>query len=297
METLLHVQGNLKSTLKPLFLVHAISGLALPYFGLSNISDDSDDQISNSRPVYGISSPIYQYKSYQLPHSLDELAREYVALIQRQVQPEGPYLLGGWSMGGMIAIKMAAILESRGEEVQHVLLIDSANPETLPAFIDPKEHELITSLTYNAVAKRMNLPTLPDGGNGESNSSSEDEEESEDDEVGIHELMPRMKKHIFNGLSMIGGAHPENFLPEPLHTSATLIKCSSLARLPPVVSDARKSAVRKNFYDEHSGWKLPNLQTVYFEAQHDSAFDRTHVGDLTVIMRNVLLNAENRGVR
>jgi thioesterase domain-containing protein len=65
------------------------------------------------------------------------MAALYVETI-RSVQPSGPYLLGGWSMGGVIAYEMARQLRQRGEEVELVALIDSyvprgeAGPELKP---------------------------------------------------------------------------------------------------------------------------------------------------------------------
>jgi thioesterase domain-containing protein len=41
------------------------------------------------------------------------------------VQAEGPYLLGGWSMGGVVAFEMAQQLRARGQEVSLLALIDS----------------------------------------------------------------------------------------------------------------------------------------------------------------------------
>ncbi|MCJ1377500.1 hypothetical protein MMC17_000595 [Xylographa soralifera] len=290
MEALLHIQGNVQSQLTPLFLFHAISGLVMPYFALGDLGGETDDGANNDRPVYGINSPTYQYKGYRLPHSLEDLAREYIALIKREIQFEGPYLLGGWSMGGMVAMKVAAILEAQGEEVLHVLLIDSANPETIPPFVNAVENDILTSLTYNNIARRMNLPTRSGTTNGHHGSSSEDEKNTsnEDEEVGLEDLLPRMRRHVANGLNIIGNVQAGTLLPDALQAPVTLIKCSSLAKLPATMSDARKAAIRKNFHDGRSGWKIPGLQTARFDAQHDSAFDRLHAGDLTAIMTGVL---------
>lgn len=290
MEALLHIQGDVDSQLTPLFLIHAISGLAMPYFALGNLSGESNNQIRDARPVYGISSPTYQYKRYQLPRSLDEIAREYLALIKREIQPEGPYLLGGWSMGGMIAMKMASILESQTEEVIHVLLIDSANPENIPPFVSPVENDILTALTYSNVARRMNVPMLSDGNKAESRSSSENETDTsgEDEEVCLKQLIPRMRSHVSNGLNIIGNVQAGTLLPVALQAAVTLIKCSSLAKLPHLMSDARKSAIRKNFHDDRAGWKILGLRTIRFDAQHDSAFDRSYAGSLTTIMRGIL---------
>jgi thioesterase domain-containing protein len=58
-----------------------------------------------------------------------ELAASYLAAIQ-EVQPAGPYHLGGWSSGGVMAVEMARQLRGRDEEVAVVLVIDSGLPAT-----------------------------------------------------------------------------------------------------------------------------------------------------------------------
>ena len=50
----------------------------------------------------------------------------------RAVAPSGPYRLGGWSMGGVVAFEMARQLAAAGEQIELLLLIDSA----LPQFVD-----------------------------------------------------------------------------------------------------------------------------------------------------------------
>jgi thioesterase domain-containing protein len=55
---------------------------------------------------------------------LGEMAAHYVEAV-RGVQPEGPYLLGGWSMGGVVAFEMARLIRERGDRVAYLALIDS----------------------------------------------------------------------------------------------------------------------------------------------------------------------------
>ncbi len=156
METVLHLQGNVNSTLTPLVLIHPISGLALPYLAFGELSE------GGQRPIYGINSPIYTQRFYRMPYTLDELALSYVGLV-RDLQPHGPYLLGGWSMGGMIAQRMAAILEAYNEEVIHVVLIDAMNPCSIPLFESAAEHQNLVTLTYNRLfesAGALNRPKL-----------------------------------------------------------------------------------------------------------------------------------------
>ena len=287
MDTILHIQGSDASPLTPLFLVHAVSGLALPYLGLGPLADDSDDD-GEGRAVYGISSPIYGSKGYRLPPTIDDIAAQYISLIQREVQPEGPYLLGGWSLGGMIALKMASILEARGETVLHVIMIDSPNPENYPSFIDRAEHDKIVSITYNKVASRINAPDLLNDDDSDLSSESADDD---DDDFSLATMLPRMRKHIYNGVHMIGNVSSGNFLPDPCHIPITLVKCSSLSRPSPTLRDVRRDFVQKSFRDERMGWqsaKFEHFRTVKFRAQHDSAFDRAHVGELTGILRGIL---------
>jgi pimeloyl-ACP methyl ester carboxylesterase len=316
MEALLHLQGDPESTLTPLFLIHAISGLALPYLALGSLSEESE------RPVYGISSPTYEYKSYALPSTLDSLAVEYVNLIRREVQPHGPYLLGGWSMGGMIAERCAAILESQGEKVLHVVLIDSSNPATIPPFADANEHNILTSLTFSGVSKGLGIPSSPSLNRNDSDSSisststtdsmdfpqqmgsctpdseissDEDEYQFEDDEddfddddgVSMLEWPSRMRKHIFNGLSLIACKNtPSKY--GAVKAPVSLIKCAALKSLPPLLSEARRHAVQKLFRDPKSGWRMDQTRTLLIKSTHDHVLDAEHAEELTEALRKVL---------
>ena len=94
-------------------------------------------QLGPEQPVYGLQAQGLDGLSAPLS-SVEEMAALYVEAI-RSVQPSGPYLLGGWSLGGVIAYEMASQLRRRGEEVELVALIDSyvprgeAWPELKPA--------------------------------------------------------------------------------------------------------------------------------------------------------------------
>jgi thioesterase domain-containing protein len=55
------------------------------------------------------------------------MARAYLAEV-REARPSGPYRLGGWSMGGVVAFEMARQLEAAGETVEGLVLIDSQVP-------------------------------------------------------------------------------------------------------------------------------------------------------------------------
>ena len=55
---------------------------------------------------------------------MEEMAAEYVAAV-REIQPQGPYLLGGWSAGGLVALEMAQQLLAQGEPIHMLALLDT----------------------------------------------------------------------------------------------------------------------------------------------------------------------------
>jgi thioesterase domain-containing protein len=74
------------------------------------------------RPVYAI-QPRGLAHEEELPRSLREMADDYIAHI-RMVQPDGPYHLLGWSMGGLLAHEIATRLRGQGERVALLVNID-----------------------------------------------------------------------------------------------------------------------------------------------------------------------------
>ncbi|MDO4478233.1 MAG: AMP-binding protein [Lachnospiraceae bacterium] len=68
-----------------------------------------------------------QYNIYHPGHEvygIKNLAKKYLEIL-REYQPEGPYRLGGWCYGGMLAYEMACLLEQEGEAVESLVLLDS----------------------------------------------------------------------------------------------------------------------------------------------------------------------------
>lgn len=284
METVLHIQGSTSSPLTPLFLIHAVSGLAFPYLALGDLSP-VDSEPAKARPVYGISSPLYSSSSYRAPSSFEELARHYISIIQ-DIQPSGPYLLGGWSMGGMIAVKVADLLQEQGETVLHVIMIDSANPEQYPAFVDNDEHDFIADMAYNAVAQKMNLP-----GTSHSDDMSIDSDQDDDSDAELEGMLLKMRKHIWESLRMISKTEPGQLLPGKCNTSVTMIKCMKLAPVVPAVRLERKTFIRKAFLHPTLRWRAKqfnHFRTILFNAEHDDVFDAQNAPQLTHILRIVL---------
>src|SRR2546423_10485211 len=100
----------------PFFCVHAAGGNVLEYHDLARL-------LGPDQPFYGLQSHGLDGKSE--PHtSIKEMAAHYLKEM-REVQPEGPYLLGGRSSGGTIAFEMACQLAAQGEKVALLALLDT----------------------------------------------------------------------------------------------------------------------------------------------------------------------------
>lgn len=106
---------------RPLFLAAPATGSALCYRRLA-------DHLDGSRPIYGLDAPGLNDHRRPLGR-LEDIAAHHVAAL-RQVQRNGPYLLGGWSYGAMVAHEMTRLLESIGESVELLLGIDGFLPAT-----------------------------------------------------------------------------------------------------------------------------------------------------------------------
>ena len=102
----------------PLFLVHAASGRAWPYRTLLPYLDQD-------RPVYAFQAPeLFGTREFL---DVDEMVGVYIEKLL-DIQPNGPYLLGGWSFGGVIAHALANRLVGMGHIVSRLVLFDTDPP-------------------------------------------------------------------------------------------------------------------------------------------------------------------------
>jgi amino acid adenylation domain-containing protein len=112
----LHTSG----TRIPFFCIHPVGGNVMCYVALARL-------LGEDQPFYGLQSQGLDDERAPLT-DLASMATAYVAAM-RQVQPEGPYLMGGWSMGGVVAFEMAAQLRQAGQRVALLALMDSRIPD------------------------------------------------------------------------------------------------------------------------------------------------------------------------
>ena len=91
--------------------------------------------LDREQPIYGLSL-LGMFETPQVrAMSLKEIAASYVQSI-RSVQPVGPYCLAGVSSGGMVAFEMAQLLDSQGQKIGLLALLDTYGPQSrsLPRF-------------------------------------------------------------------------------------------------------------------------------------------------------------------
>ncbi|MDX2030616.1 MAG: amino acid adenylation domain-containing protein [Blastocatellia bacterium] len=108
----------------PFFCVHGAGGSSYWFNDLAVL-------VGRKQPFYGIESPALSagVTGAELDEmvAIPRLAARYVEEIRR-VQPTGPYRLGGYSLGGLIAYEMARQLDAAGERVSLLAIIDANSP-------------------------------------------------------------------------------------------------------------------------------------------------------------------------
>ncbi|MFJ9855707.1 amino acid adenylation domain-containing protein [Streptomyces sp. NPDC101150] len=103
-------------TRPPLFLVHPMGGNVLCYVRFAR-------HLPDDQPLYALQAAGADPGTAPL-RTVEEIADSYLAAL-RKVQPHGPYTLGGWSFGGFVAFEMARRLRASGEDVAHLVLLDT----------------------------------------------------------------------------------------------------------------------------------------------------------------------------
>ncbi|KAE8333053.1 acetyl-CoA synthetase-like protein [Aspergillus sergii] len=122
---LLH--GQPRPDTPSLYLFPPASGYPFSFANLSPFPDN--------RAVYTFGSP-YLSSAAKSSWSVTDMAFAYIDKI-RSLQPHGPYLLGGWSLGGIVSYEVAFHLRSQGEKIIGLIMFDSPVPKHVPNMPDP----------------------------------------------------------------------------------------------------------------------------------------------------------------
>ncbi len=137
----------------PLYLVHPMGGRVDCYQPLAQL-------LAADCPLYGIQAPFVVGQDLAF-NDLKALAAHYAKAIQKQ-QPSGPYRLGGWSIGGLLAQQVAAHLHAAGREITHFIGIDSFMH--MPMLGKTSDTEALQAvLAFVRGESELDLSCLPDG--------------------------------------------------------------------------------------------------------------------------------------
>ncbi|SHJ15698.1 thioesterase domain-containing protein, partial [Aquimarina spongiae] len=117
--------------LKNLFFIHDGGGDVQGYIQLS--------QWIQNYNCYGIRSNTLN-DLHPVDLSIQDIAYDYIQIL-KTIQPEGPYTIIGWSLGGVIACEITKQLENAGEKVDKLILIDTVIKQ--PVSNDNKGFDLV----------------------------------------------------------------------------------------------------------------------------------------------------------
>lgn len=132
----------------PLFCFHGVGGNVMNYVTLI-------PAVKGRRPLYGVQSRGLDGKEPFIT-TIEEMARAYASEI-RQVQPKGPYLLAGGSMGGSVAFEVAQQLMAQGETIENIIMFDTFGPDVVIATPDPADHSLIRRIKQSFIYRLKGL--------------------------------------------------------------------------------------------------------------------------------------------
>lgn len=134
-----------KGTKRPFFFLHG-DWTNSSFFCLTLVRE-----LGKDRPFYSLDP--YVFDNQPVLPSLEEMAAAHIKSM-RVVQPEGPYLLGGFCNGGLTAYEMARQLHAAGQKVDALILMDSIPPRLVALY---KLFNSFGNRFHVSEEKRLNL--------------------------------------------------------------------------------------------------------------------------------------------
>ena len=122
-----------KGILPRIFIVHDITGMATPFTFLGAY-------MPNEMWAFGDK----HFGSVDGFITIEDMADHYITLI-RSVQSRGPYVIAGYSMGGLVALVIADKLKKAGEVITHLVIFDTI-------FVPTRERQRLKSSDWTARA-------------------------------------------------------------------------------------------------------------------------------------------------
>ncbi|NJM15000.1 MAG: amino acid adenylation domain-containing protein [Bacteroidales bacterium] len=104
-----------EGSLPPIFSIYSERGLS------------KRKLLGNSHPIYAFVWPGSDGKNFEM-NTVEEIANDYLRQV-KQINPEGPFYLIGFSFGGLVAFAMATKLQQEGFKVPLLALLDCKHPK------------------------------------------------------------------------------------------------------------------------------------------------------------------------
>ncbi|WP_108395461.1 type I polyketide synthase [Devosia submarina] len=271
----MHIPADTSAT--PLFICAGMFGNVLNLRQLAR-------QIGVQRPVYGLQARgIYGDAP---PHETFEEAAASCISEMRAIQPEGPYLLAGFSGGGLVAYEMAQQLQGQGEAVDQLVLLDTPLP-TQPELskLDRLSMKLqdmrgegihfVARWLANRAAWNEEKRKKQEGMNA---ATGADRLNNEAVEAAFRRALGRYNVHPYAGEVTL-------FRPEP--------------KIQYRLSDGRRLMPGRTLFFEDNGWSpfVARLKTVVVPGDHDSMVLDPNVRVLSNHLRRLLAASDAREYR
>ncbi|WP_343240821.1 MULTISPECIES: beta-ketoacyl synthase N-terminal-like domain-containing protein [unclassified Streptomyces] len=257
----------------PLFLIHPAGGSTAVYRALVQ-------RLGDEQPCYGL-------ERLPGPDAVHKRAAAYARIV-RETRPRGPWLLGGWSYGGVVAQETARLLAGDGT-VPALILIDSVLPLPVPE-LSPAEEARRRFAEFAAYVERTYGSPLP---------LPYDELATLDDAGQIELVVKALEQAAdlpaavleHQRTSYLDLRSGERHTPRP-YTGRTLLYRATRSA-PHTVQDARYTRT-----DEALGWdgSCTDLSVAPIEGDHLSLLDPPAVDELAALLTRDLNPPTTRGI-
>jgi amino acid adenylation domain-containing protein len=264
-----------RGSLPPFFCVHAVGGNVFSYVGLAR-------RLGLAQPFYALQAR--GLMGAQEPHTrVEEMAADYIHAI-RAAQKSGPYVLGGWSMGGLVAFEIACQLQRQGQQVALVALFDSIAPDAARFIRESEQARLVAHFAFHLGLSPKELANVSE------------QFLSLDEEAQL--------KHLFK-LAQRTGTFPKGFHLTQLHHLFKVYRSNNEAALAyrpracsaPLVLFRAAETLDEELTDATYGWSRlaeGSLEVEVVSGNHFTMLDEPHVSLLAEKLR-VRLARANRG--
>nr|WP_314140951.1 polyketide synthase Pks13 [uncultured Rhodococcus sp.] len=258
------------STATPVFAFHSAGSSTVAYEPLLR-------KLPAGTPMYGLE---------RVEGPIAVRAAEYLPLI-KAIQPEGPYVFVGWSLGGILAYEVARQMEEEGIEVAYVGLLDTVMPGTkIP---DTKDEVRKRWERYAAFAKKTYNVDYP---------IPYDKLVDSDDEGQIRIITDLVK---LSGAKIPGGIiehQRTSWLDNRAIQTAELKKYGGHVTLylaDKYHDDAIALEPAYATREEHGGWGpvVEDLEIVYVGGDHLAVVDEPYIGKIAAHLSKTLENIES----